>query len=426
MSLLLLFQGIPPQVVNPTLLDGGAFAPLAAVPVAGLPGSPNVPINQIAVVGTIAPATVTNLVRNADGTGFAPGTPGPVPSNWTFANGGLTRQAVATGVENGLTYTEWDFSGTATGNVTIDIERWNQQPGVQGQNFTYQQFLKLSGGSWAGVNSLQYTLFEGDTTPTQVAVQTFTQTRFPTGDALGNQLYAVTRTLTDSRTRFILGRTVFNITAGAVVHFRVRVAGTMMTQQPVATPYIPSASATVQSSRTGTIFGVLSYITSIRQLLRPAAIAPTTNFGTLQTKQFEHATGFRANVQFGQPQVTTRTSVYVLLNMATPSWSQAEKPRLLSMQFGDGYIQSMPDGLTPVGRVLTLTWDGLDQIDMQRLIALFRQNAGHPISFQAPREPGPRQWLCKTWNLNNPYPNSDNLTAQFEDRLYEGPLFLHA
>jgi hypothetical protein len=58
----------------------------------------------------------TNQIRNNSMQGAVTGTPGTLPTNWFSDAGGLDRDILSIGVENGIDYIDVKFSGTATGS----------------------------------------------------------------------------------------------------------------------------------------------------------------------------------------------------------------------------------------------------------------------------------------------------------------------
>jgi phage-related protein len=111
-------------------------------------------------------------------------------------------------------------------------------------------------------------------------------------------------------------------------------------------------------------------------------------------------------------------SFWQKLSVLTPQHQLQEKTRVIANQFGDGYQQTVADGLTPIDRTLTLTWNPLERGDADDMLLFFRAYAGIPITFVAPRDTGPRHWLAISWQRTSPQPHADGVTVQFAERLY--------
>jgi phage-related protein len=142
--------------------------------------------------------------------------------------------------------------------------------------------------------------------------------------------------------------------------------------------------------------------------------------------------GIAGGSRLGQPHGTAITpavppkmsahTLWQLFNYCSQQVSMAETPRMVKLQFGDGYAQVSGDGLSPVDRTLTLAWDMLDTAEADVIVAVLRAWTGVVLPFVAPREKSPRKWLVKTWDRQPLTYGIDSMTATFEERLYEGPL----
>jgi phage-related protein len=119
-------------------------------------------------------------------------------------------------------------------------------------------------------------------------------------------------------------------------------------------------------------------------------------------------------------------SFWQKLGVVTPQHQLQEKTRVIPNKFGDGYQQTAKDGLTPIDRTLTLTWNPLERGDADQMLLFFRTYAGIPLTFVAPRDTGPRHWLAISWQRTAPQPHADGVTVEFQERLYvERSLSLH-
>ena len=86
----------------------------------------------------------TNSIRNSTGVGAVVGSPGTIPTNWFSTNSGLTRTIVGTGVENGLSYIDLKFNGTATGT---SVGVYSDNISLSGsQTWTLSAYVKLVSG----------------------------------------------------------------------------------------------------------------------------------------------------------------------------------------------------------------------------------------------------------------------------------------
>jgi hypothetical protein len=98
--------------------------------------------------GLLVEPGATNQIRNNSMVGAVAGTPGTLPTNYSGAQGGLTREIIGTGTENGVDYIEIKYSGTATGTVaSLVLEGSTQIVATPSQVWTFSSFIKSVSGS---------------------------------------------------------------------------------------------------------------------------------------------------------------------------------------------------------------------------------------------------------------------------------------
>ena len=158
----------------------------------------------------------TNSIRNSTGVGAVVGSPGTIPTNWFSTNAGLTRTIVGTGVENGLSYIDLKFNGTATGtSLGVYIDNISLSGS---QTWTLSAYVKLVSGVFNS-SAIAWDEYNG-------------------GSYIGgkNQTISVTSTLD----RYVLSATTaasctnayptlyFYVTSGSSYDFTVRIAQPQM------------------------------------------------------------------------------------------------------------------------------------------------------------------------------------------------------
>ena len=153
------------------------------------------------------------------------------------------------------------------------------------------------------------------------------------------------------------------------------------------------------------------------QLFPMPAYVPTTRFGTKRPQILLHKASMGLVTRFGVIDFTRKHQLADLLGMVTPNASMQETPRTVAVQFGDGYVHEMPDGLSGISRTLTIVWDGIPEAELDNLVAYFQANTGRPMSFRAPRELTPRNWLLSNLKRTKPYPNAGAMTATLNEVL---------
>jgi hypothetical protein len=130
----------------------------------------------------------TNSIRNNTMAGAVAGTPGTLPTNWTFSGsiGGITTSIIGTGTDSGINYIDIQWSGSATGNHTLffDAAITAAANSVWSNSF----FLSIQAGSLANVTLTNVANFTGGGTNLSSAVVPATGTLGPqrfSGSCLG-------------------------------------------------------------------------------------------------------------------------------------------------------------------------------------------------------------------------------------------------
>ncbi len=183
--------------------------------------------------------------------GAVAGTPGTPPTNWSFTSGsvnGITRTIVGTGTENGITYIDFQYAGTASGagNMSIVAEPNNQVVAVQNQVWTFTCYAKLVAGSFA--NTTARTLFINSYTAAGAfdANAASPSSNFPVGGptsaALNTQRYFYTGTLASATTAFVNSGVFITYNAGAVIDFTIRIGLPQLELGAFATSVIPTTT----------------------------------------------------------------------------------------------------------------------------------------------------------------------------------------
>jgi len=161
--------------------------------------------STLAAQGLLIEEARTNSIRNNTMVGAVAGTPGTVPTNWVVTGlaTGIDREIVGVGTENGVTYIDVRFFGTATASSAhiVAFEAANQIAATSGQTWAASTYAKISGGSLtnvATVNILTQGRDAGNTTFTETFTTPFTPTatltRFAAASALANASTAFVRT----------------------------------------------------------------------------------------------------------------------------------------------------------------------------------------------------------------------------------------
>jgi hypothetical protein len=100
----------------------------------------------------------TNFIRNNTMQGAVAGTPGTLPTNWTYEGSGLgtlSQQVVGVGIQNGINYIDLRIFGTSSVvGLPIAFESRTAVAAASGQTWTHSLFLALVAGSTTNINNI--------------------------------------------------------------------------------------------------------------------------------------------------------------------------------------------------------------------------------------------------------------------------------
>lgn len=189
-----------------------------------------------AKIGVFTEKARTNSVRNNTMQGAVTGSPGTLPTNWgSFGGTSLTRTVVGTGTENGVDYIDIRFAGT-TGNTFVTLEPdtgYTLATASPGQLWTASAFVRLVGGSLAGISSIEIIASPQGGSPPGSTVFA------PTGTM---QRPAVTHTMPANTTACWM-RVAINYAAGVAIDVTLRIGLPQLEQGAFATSPIKTTGA---------------------------------------------------------------------------------------------------------------------------------------------------------------------------------------
>lgn len=114
-------------------------------------------------MGYLAEEARTNSIRNNSIIGVSAGTPGTLPTNWTYGQlSTLSTQIVGSSTENGITYVDIRLFGTATTTAIIYFETHTTIAATNAQTWCNSLFLKTVGGALTNIGSITTTLRMSD------------------------------------------------------------------------------------------------------------------------------------------------------------------------------------------------------------------------------------------------------------------------
>jgi hypothetical protein len=236
--------------------------------------------------GALVEGARTNSIRNNTMAGAVVGTPGTLPTNWITSDGGLTREIIGTGSENGIDYIDIKFSGVATGSPDVRFDTNTGITASNGQNWTQSVWLRLM-TSPLPPNSYFNQMIERTSGGSFVVSGS-------TGAIVTNQLARVifTRTLAGGGTVERVQPTFgFSLTNGQSYDFTIRIGLPQMEQGGFASSVMKTSSGTVTRNADvitktgasdligqteGTLFAVVDY-RAVSFLKRVITLSATTN-----------------------------------------------------------------------------------------------------------------------------------------------------
>jgi hypothetical protein len=189
----------------------------------------------LAPLGFLIEEQRTNSLRNNTMQGAAVGvigSGGALPTNWFFSvatTTGLTREVVAVGTEDGISYVDLKLSGTASGagSVSFLFEAATQVVASQNQVWTGAIYRKLVAGSFAGLNASSAALFVNSYTAAgafdAASTSTARSEATPTSAALRTQRATLTGTLSSATTARVNLGIYLTIADGAAIDITLRI-----------------------------------------------------------------------------------------------------------------------------------------------------------------------------------------------------------
>ncbi|MEW6121304.1 MAG: hypothetical protein AB1698_01725 [Pseudomonadota bacterium] len=285
------------------------------------------------------------------------------PTGWVapFTNAtGITITPVGGGVEDGIDYSDWDITGTASVDGTVFLYCWGSAsdiPATPGQVYSGSLFCKLASGTLAG------TTWVGGTGPNGVFLTPYNSaltaigggqnTVFtPSSAPLARCRFASENWTTPANTAYVGMYVRFQVTAGVAVNLRLRIGWPQIELGP-------SASSPIRTTGSAATRAADSFSASILDrpegtLFIEAATSASAIGGTNGLIQVDNGgTGNRISVyQLGQ--VDRRLAIYIAsggvasANTAVGSTVTPGVTVRAALSWGAGAASMSVNGSTPV------------------------------------------------------------------------------
>ena len=207
--------------------------------------------------GLLVEPASTNEIRNGSATGSTTGvigSGGALPTNWGDGGaGGLTREIIGTGTENGVAYIDIKASGTASSTTSgFYFEGITQISTADGETWTLSAFIK-NVDTTSLYDSANFLYVNYDST--NAFVDSDSESITPTTDLVRYEANITLSGATIATTRPGIS---FNLTIGNTYDYTIRIGWIQMEESPIATSPIPTTTASVTRNKDDITLGSAS------------------------------------------------------------------------------------------------------------------------------------------------------------------------
>lgn len=285
----------------------------------------------------------TNSFRNPRCEGAVAGTPGTMPTFWSFAAAlGLTTSVVGSGVEEGLGYVDVRFFGTPTSTGTLQVNHDAATTASDGQVWTYSLCSKLVGGSLTNVGQAAMVATAG--TGNVITNYTIQSSR------LGVNRTTCTVTAAGGATN-VIGRLRFPVTVNLPVDATIRIGAVQLELGAfVSSPIFPSVGTPATSTRGADIvtsvlsrlnIGATGASTILMSVLLPLSAATTGALGLIAISDGTNSNRLYVRSGGGNTIVLNNTvgGVNATLVGTANTWTPGTVFRLGIVALGDGTVK---------------------------------------------------------------------------------------
>jgi len=234
---------------------------------------------------------------------------GHLRTNWGYNLGApaVPISVVGTGTENGINYTDLNFSGTAaiTGGSCVSFESANIIAAAQNQVWTNSTCIKSISGT---IPTTTLEMSEDSGAPAFLADDSSTAQSVTSG-GLGTNRISYTATASQATTAYVFPDFAFNMAGGVSVNFIAHIGMPQMEQVAVPTSVIPTYGSAV--TRAGDVFSVPTTAAGTNGAWYTTGVGTLGSVGAIPYYASSGSSGFRFFVTLNDGTINNRPSNFV-------------------------------------------------------------------------------------------------------------------
>jgi phage-related protein len=93
-----------------------------------------------------------------------------------------------------------------------------------------------------------------------------------------------------------------------------------------------------------------------------------------------------------------------------------EQGRVITTNYGDGYVVDLPDGINVISGAFSLSWSFLYPTECDTIVAFFRSHIASPFYYTLPGTTETRKWIPSKWTRTYPSINVHALSVTLTER----------